>query len=91
MRSIGIPELFLIWPLLWLLPALLSGIIANRRGGSYPLWLIAGFASGPFAWLTCVMAYRMNNRHPCPFCRERVDQAATICPHCRSLQPRSGE
>ncbi len=91
MRSIGIPALFLMWPLLWLLPALLSGIIASQRGGSYPLWLIAGFASGPFAWLTCVMAYRMNNRHPCPFCRESVDRAATKCPHCRSLQPGAGD
>lgn len=83
MRSIGMPELLVILGI-WLVPAVLSGVVVSKRGGNTALWLILGFIAGPLAPLVLVLAIALNQGKLCPFCRKRIDKEASKCAYCQS-------
>jgi hypothetical protein len=83
MRAIGPQELLIILAI-WLLPAIFAGIVASRRGGSYPLWTLIGLLFGPFSFLALPLALALNHHKICAACRMRIHQDATRCPYCQS-------
>lgn len=83
MRSIGVAELLFV-SLLWLAPAVLAGIVASKRGGSYALWTLIGLVSGPLAILVLILSFEMNHHKRCSFCQKRIHVKASKCPYCQS-------
>lgn len=69
---------------LWLLPAILAGAAAAPRGGSGALWWVLGFASGPLAWVACILAFVLNHHRICFACQKRIDRRLAECPYCHS-------
>jgi hypothetical protein len=60
----GLGEMFILvlLVLIWLVPVILAGVLASKRGGNGPLWgLIAGLA-GPLAWVVLLLAVVLNPR-----------------------------
>jgi hypothetical protein len=72
--------------LFWTLCAIVASIIGNKKGeaGWGCLW---GILLGPIGILIAILSD--GNRKPCPFCQEKVHEAATVCPHCRKDLPRA--
>jgi len=72
---------------LWLIPAVLAGVVASRRGASGGVCGLLAFMTGPFAVLVLAAAFVFNHHRPCPFRRKRIDREATKRPYCRSDVP----
>ncbi len=66
--------------LLWFACGLVAAAIGAKKGEGC-LALIAGLIFGPLGILATV--FSKGNRKECPFCRERVHRAASVCPHCQ--------
>jgi hypothetical protein len=72
---------------LWLLGALIVGLVASREfGRSAPVWF---FLSIFFSPLVGVLLFVMPPRRvPCPFCAEPIKPSAVVCRFCgRSVTP----
>lgn len=69
---------------LWLLCGFIAMAIGSRKGEGCGAFIL-GVLLGPFGILFAIMS--SGNRKPCPFCREPINKAATVCPHCQREQP----
>jgi hypothetical protein len=67
---------------IWLLCGLVGALIAYARGGKGGDALLAIMA-GPLSFITAFI-FTKGTRRACPYCKEQVMSAASICPHCRS-------
>ncbi len=87
MRSIGLPELLIVFVIF----TALSGWLAAKQDRNWTLWAVLGFITGPFALLVLIIASAFGNGKVCPFCRKRIDRQASKCPYCQSvLEPVAG-
>ena len=69
--------------LLWMLTVGLAGYYIGKSRGHADTGCCLGFLLGPIGWIiTACLPPRGGAM--CPFCRERVQPKATICPHCRA-------
>lgn len=66
---------------LWAIFGVVGAWIGERRGGRGGMGCLAGILLGPIGWL--IMAVTGPDKLPCPHCRERIHEAATVCPKCQ--------
>jgi len=69
---------------LWLLMGFFWGLVAAMIGspkGQTGTGFLIGLFFGPFGVL--IMLFTTGSRRECPYCRELVKEAATVCPHCQ--------
>jgi len=64
----------------WVLFGGICTVIGARKGIPFQ-GFFCGFIFGPLGIV--IMLLVSGNRKPCPFCLEKVHEAAAICPHCR--------
>jgi len=71
--------------LIWIVCGIAAGVIASGRGAGGCLWFGLGFLLGPLALLA---AFTLGS--PCPYCRRKISDDATTCPHCgrQLVQPK---
>lgn len=60
--------------------AILGAIVGQRRR-SAGAGLLLGLIFGP---LGIIVAFALDARPKCPACQERLNPAASLCPHCRT-------
>ena len=86
MRSIGIPELFILSVVIgtWLIPAALAGVVAAKRGGSGWVYGLIGLISFSLSPIVLILAFVLNKGQTCPYCRSSIHPKAVKCPHCQS-------
>ena len=65
---------------LWILCGLIGAAVGSSK--NLGLWgFVVGFLLGPIGLLIVVLS--SGNRIPCPFCCEKMNRRATVCPHCQ--------
>ena len=69
-----------------MLLAFIPAIIASSKGRSGFGWWLNGLGLFPIALVHSIVAEDLN-RKPCPFCAERILNAAKVCPHCQRELP----
>ena len=67
--------------LVWIASALIAAAIGSKKGETGTAFIV-GLIFGPFGVLFALVS--TGNRIPCPYCKERINKKAEICPHCRS-------
>lgn len=67
--------------LVWICFGTIAGIVGARKGEAV-LGFIVGFFLGPIGLLFVIAS--KGKRSSCPFCRELVQEDATVCKHCSS-------
>jgi hypothetical protein len=65
---------------LWILCGLIGAAVGSSKNLGPPGFVL-GFLLGPIGIMIVVMM--SGNRIPCPFCREKMNRRATVCPHCQ--------
>lgn len=68
----------------WLLCGLVAGMIGATKGVGSMAFLV-GFLFGPFGIIIALIDH--GDRVECPFCRERINPRAVVCPRCQRDQP----
>jgi hypothetical protein len=77
-----------------LIGALVCGLISACIGaskdadapfGAAVIWFLIGGLLGPLGIILSLIVGGNNKR--CPFCREKMQASAVVCPHCRRDQP----
>jgi membrane associated rhomboid family serine protease len=67
--------------IVWLLCAALSAWVGTTKG-QMGTGLLLGLLFGIFGLLG--MLAWPSDRTPCPYCAEKINKKATLCPHCHS-------
>lgn len=70
--------------LMWLGFAFAVGIFAGRRDRNGLGWFLLAAVISPLFAGVLLLVVGEGRSARCPFCAERIKQAATICPHCRT-------
>jgi hypothetical protein len=69
----------------WFLCGMIAASIYQRKGRSGITGFLGGFLLGP---LGVILALASGSNLPkCPFCAERIQQEAKVCPHCQRDLP----
>lgn len=74
----------MIFLIIWIVCGILGAVIGSNKGVGC-LGAILGFVLGPLGLLIVVVTPD-ETRVECPFCREKINKAAVVCPHCRNPQ-----
>ncbi len=69
--------------LTWLVFCVLVGIWAARRDRNAIGWGLLAFVISPLIAGILLLIVGEGRTARCPFCAERVKQAARVCPHCQ--------
>src|SRR5580692_11526819 len=64
----------------WLFCGVIAAAIGQKKGEAGSAFFL-GCILGPLGILFALLS--SGNRAACPFCKEKINKAATICPHCR--------
>ncbi len=65
----------------WLACGVVAMLIYTKKGRSGLVGFLGGFLCGPIGLL---LALASSNVLPkCPFCAERINKEAIVCPHCQ--------
>jgi hypothetical protein len=65
----------------WLVCGVLAAYLYQRKGRSGFVAFLGGALLGPFGVVLALLSG--DSRPKCPYCKERHEQGATVCPHCR--------
>ena len=87
-------EYIFIWPFMWLIMAVIVGIIATSKDRSFIGWFAFGLLIWPIALVAILVSSNLEKerseqrdtemRTSCPYCAEMIMRVAKICPHCHS-------
>ena len=71
-----------------ILATILTGAIASKRGRNPFLWGVLGFLCAIIALPLVLLLPPVGKeaKRTCPACKEKINAAAMICPHCRTAQ-----
>jgi hypothetical protein len=78
-------ELLILWILINIIVGYAIGARKNEVGSAIALSILLG----PLGWL--IAALSEGRFRKCPFCAERMQPTAIVCPHCQRDLPRSAE
>ena len=70
------------------LGAVVGNVVAERRGFSPALGILAGLVLGPLVVVLFFVPVGVSNavhRHKCPYCAGWVTSTARVCTHCRAI------
>lgn len=89
-----------VYIVIWIVIAVVVGLIAHSRGRSFIGWAIYGLLIWPVAivHLLCIgrtergleRKARAEGRTRCPYCSEHIRREARVCPYCRKEIGRGG-
>lgn len=68
------------YAVLWFLCGLIAAAVGSSKNLGAPGFLL-GLLLGPIGIMIVVLS--SGNRIPCPFCREKMNRRAIVCPHCQ--------
>lgn len=74
------------WAVAWLVCGLIAAMIGGGKGEGC-LGFIVGVLFGPFGIL--IALFSSGNRVACPFCAEKINKKAKVCPHCQRDLPQN--
>lgn len=65
----------------WMVCGLIAALIGSTKGEGC-LAFILGCFFGPLGILFAILS--SGDRRPCPYCAEKIQKKARLCPHCRT-------
>ena len=68
---------------LWIIGAVLVGVLATRRARSGPAWLGISLLVSPLIAMVALLT-KSSGRVRCEACAELIWPQAAVCPHCRT-------
>jgi len=76
---------------LWILCAIMAGIIAGEKNRRFWVWVFFGLLTGPFALYRAVKAHEVvppDLAQTCPKCKATIRKTLRTCPHCGHIMLR---
>lgn len=71
--------------LIWVICGIAAMAVYQRKGRSGVTGFLGGFLLGPIGLILAILSG--NNLPKCPFCAERIQKEAKVCPHCQRDLP----
>jgi len=71
---------------IWFLCGIIASAIYSRKGRSGCVGLLGGFLLGPIGVILALVAG--SGLPKCPYCAERIQPDAIVCPHCQRELPK---
>lgn len=73
-------------PLVWVVSGYFAATIYVRKGHSELVGWLVGLSLGPLGVLLVMVTPEKprGDLRECPFCYERIDVRASVCPNCKS-------
>jgi len=75
----------MIYVIIWILCGLAAAAVYSGKGGSPVSGFLIGILLGPIGLIIALISGSQLPK--CPYCAERIQRDAKVCPHCRKELP----